>query len=136
MPPFSDGNCDKRSLVVKPRESLAEYVRRIREEKRLSLADVQIASGNCISNTHISRIENAEVKSVSVDRLSALAKGLGVPEEEVFAVARGTLHKEQFATAERQLLHYFRELPSDKQSDALIIVRALHHEYSSQRGPR
>lgn len=70
-------------------ESLAEYVQRVRNEKNLSLMDVSRRSGGLIANAHISRIENGWVKSVGVEKLKALAKGLGVPEEEVFAAARG-----------------------------------------------
>jgi transcriptional regulator with XRE-family HTH domain len=70
-------------------ETLAEFVRRIRNEKRLSLNDVQRQSGNQIANSYVSRIENGIVKNVTPEKLKALAKGLQISEEEIFAVVRG-----------------------------------------------
>lgn len=70
-------------------ESLADYVRRVRQEKGLSTLDVERNSGNQITDGYVSQIENSYVKNVSPKKLQALAKGLGVSEEEIFAVARG-----------------------------------------------
>jgi transcriptional regulator with XRE-family HTH domain len=79
----------KQPFVNRERETLADYVRRVREEKGLSLNQVRIRSGYQIANSYISRIENGEVTNVGLDKLRSLAKGLNVSEEEVFAVARG-----------------------------------------------
>lgn len=73
----------------KSKESLADYVRRVRAEKKLSTTDVERQSGNKISDSYVTRIENSYVKNVSPEKLQALAKGLGVSEEEIFAIARG-----------------------------------------------
>ncbi len=58
-----------------------------------------------------------------------LARGLGVPEEEVFAVARGKSLEEPSAR-EQKLLAYFRELPRERQEDFMRIVKTLHSEHS------
>ncbi|HEX8746842.1 MAG TPA: helix-turn-helix transcriptional regulator [Pyrinomonadaceae bacterium] len=81
------------------KEDLADYVRRVREGKRMSLTDVEKQSeraGNKIAGSYVSRIENRHQRpeGISSDKLDALAKGLGVPPEEVFAVARGESPKE------------------------------------------
>jgi transcriptional regulator with XRE-family HTH domain len=70
-------------------ENLADYVRRIRQEKGLSTLDVERNSGNQITDGYVSQIENDYVKNVSLQKLKALAKGLGVPEDELLTVARG-----------------------------------------------
>lgn len=70
-------------------ETLAEFVSRVRQERRLSLNDVVRQSGNQIANSHVSRIENGLTTNVTTEKLRALAKGLGVSEEEIFTVARG-----------------------------------------------
>src|SRR5919206_2156312 len=72
-------------------EDLADYLRRVRNEKGMSQRDVEIKSGNRISKGYIGQIENREVlgHSVTPQKLQALAVGLGVSEDEVFAVARG-----------------------------------------------
>lgn len=68
---------------------LALFVRRMRIEKRLSLNDVVRESGNKITNAYVSRIENGHVQSPSPPMLVALAKGLGVSEDELFVLVRG-----------------------------------------------
>jgi transcriptional regulator with XRE-family HTH domain len=72
-------------------EDLANFVRRNRNEKRLSLRDVEINSGGTISKGYVGQIENRTVlgQAVTPQKLAALAKGLRVSEDEVFAVARG-----------------------------------------------
>jgi transcriptional regulator with XRE-family HTH domain len=77
------------SVNSKSTETLPDYVRRVRTEKRLSTVDVERQSGNRISDSYVTRIENGYVKNVSPEKLKALAKGLGVSEDEIFAVARG-----------------------------------------------
>jgi transcriptional regulator with XRE-family HTH domain len=70
-------------------ESLADFVRRVRSEKGFSLSDVRRNSGLQIANSYVSRIENGEVTNVTPEKLKALAKGLKVSEDEIFAIARG-----------------------------------------------
>jgi len=52
-----------------------------------------------------------------------------VPEEEVFAVARGKPLDEPSAR-EQRLLSYFRELPRERQDDFMRIAQTLHREHS------
>jgi len=87
-----------------------------------------------------------------------LAKGLGVPEEEVFAVARGktfwsagTCHRfvrrldyepcqeavtsprtPKYITGNCEMTYssYFRELPRERQDDFMRIAHTLHREHS------
>jgi len=84
------------SLMVKEegaseasKEDLADYVKRIRRERGLSLKDVVRRSEGRISNGYVSQIENRYYINPTRDKLIALAKGLGVSEDEVFSVARG-----------------------------------------------
>ncbi len=81
-------------IVDTQRPDLANYVKRVRTEKRLSLKAVERQSGrrgNQIASSYVSRIENgvADPTGITPKKLSALALGLGVPEEEIFAIARG-----------------------------------------------
>lgn len=74
-----------------PVEDLADYVKRVRHDRGLSQRDVEFKSGNKISKGYIGQIENREVlgQSVTPQKLQALAVGLGVSEDEIFAIARG-----------------------------------------------
>lgn len=86
---FRDENVNCRAVNMQRQETLAEFVKRVRNEKRLSLNDVQRQSGNQIANSYVSRIENGIVTNVTPEKLKALAKGLHISEEEIFAVVRG-----------------------------------------------
>jgi transcriptional regulator with XRE-family HTH domain len=70
-------------------EDLSGYVRRILSQKRLSFRDVQRRSGGRITQGYVGAIVNGRYANPSVEKLKALAAGLGESEEEVFRVARG-----------------------------------------------
>jgi transcriptional regulator with XRE-family HTH domain len=108
-----------------PITSLADYVRRVRNEKNLSLAQVSAGSHGRISKTHINRIENGTVASVSLLKLRALARGLGVSEDDLIAVAQGKSPRVEATGNEARLLNYFRQLGTDRQKEVLVIIRAL-----------
>lgn len=108
-----------------PVHSLADYVRRTRLEKNLSLSCVSAKSRGQIGKTHINRIENGIVTRVSLSKLRALALGLSVPVEEILEVAQGNLPGVATCTNEATLLRYFRQLSVDRQRDFVIMVRAL-----------
>lgn len=76
-------------LSTMSNESLADFVRRIRIDKNLSTGDVARRSLGEITDAYVSRIENGYVKNVSLEKLSALAKGLGVAEAAIIRVALG-----------------------------------------------
>jgi transcriptional regulator with XRE-family HTH domain len=108
-----------------PITSLADYLRRLRNEKNLSLAQVSARSRGQISKTHINRIENGTVARVSLIKLRALALGLGVPEDDLIAVAQGKLPLTDATENEAMLLSYFRQLAADRQEDVLVMLQAL-----------
>jgi len=73
--------------MAKKKEDLAEYVRRILREKPLTTRDVQDRAkrkGKRITHSYVSRIISRTVTNLTVDKLKALAAGLGVREKEVF----------------------------------------------------
>src|SRR5436190_6243286 len=110
--------------------SLPDYVRRLRHERNLSLAEVSARSRGKIGKTHINRIENGLVSSVSLARLRGLALGLGVPDDEIISVAQGKFPSSESKAAEARLLIYFRHLSSERQLDVLEMLRALANRSS------
>lgn len=70
-------------------ETLSKFVKRIREARKLSTLDVQKASDNRISDAYVSQIENGNVKNVSLEKLTALANGLDIPEIDIIRAALG-----------------------------------------------
>lgn len=129
---------DRYSAVNSERpESLADFVRRVRSEKRLSLNDVQRLSGNQIANSYVSRIENgiADAEGVTPKKLQALARGLQVSEEEIFAVARGKslAAPEVFDSEIYVMFRGFDELSDEDKTDLLGTIRMLAAEVQRRR---
>lgn len=108
-----------------PVSCLADYVRSVRNEKHLSLAEVSARSRRRISKTHINRIENGTVTRVSLLKLGALSRGLDVPEDELIAAAQGKSPTVEPQASDAELLEYFHQLSRDRQQDVLLILRAL-----------
>jgi transcriptional regulator with XRE-family HTH domain len=105
---------------------LAEYVRRVRQEKGFSTPDVERNSGNQITDGYVSQIENEYVKNVSPAKLKALAKGLQVNEDEIFAVARGQTTVGELTFDEGRILQSFRSLSPDRRRIALDVMESLN----------
>jgi transcriptional regulator with XRE-family HTH domain len=68
-------------------ERLSRYVKKIMEEKHLTIRDVEIRSGGGIADAYVNQIINGKVKTPSAVKLAALAKGLGVSAFDVFSEA-------------------------------------------------
>lgn len=111
------------------RERLCDFVRRIRNEKGLSLIDVSKQSaifGPSISGSYVSRIERNPKVKVTLDKLTALAHGLGIPVEEMFAHALRTMSRDE--ADELSLVTRFKELPPKRQADVWSILLLWHSE--------
>jgi transcriptional regulator with XRE-family HTH domain len=93
LPPVGSYHSSLFSVDSRRAESLGEYVRRVRTDKGLSTTDVETASrrggAKGISDAYVTRIENGHVTNVSPAKLEALAQGLGVNPEELYARVRG-----------------------------------------------
>jgi transcriptional regulator with XRE-family HTH domain len=76
-------------FVVQDLQGLAAYVSEKMQRQNLSLHDVAKRSGRRISHATVANVVNATSKEVKASTLAGLAKGLGVSEDEIVAVARG-----------------------------------------------
>jgi len=110
-------------------ETLGDYVRRIRIEKRLSCKDIEKQSarfGKRIAGSYVNRIENNPKLNPTAIALKALANGLGVPVPELMARAFGLASFGGYSSEEFSLLTRFRELSPERQHDVLNIVDTFH----------
>ena len=71
------------------RNDLGRYVRRILQQKKLTLREVERKAGGEITNSYISKILNGTVSNLTVEKIAALAHGLGVDGREIFDIAYG-----------------------------------------------
>lgn len=116
-------------LVKRDSECLGEFVRRIRNKKRLSLADVSRQSalfGPPISASYINRIERNPAY-----KLKALAHGLGIPIDEILAHAVGEMSRDEADTV--SLLTRYRELSPERKSDVWDLIELFRG--SPQQNP-
>jgi transcriptional regulator with XRE-family HTH domain len=120
-------------------ERFGDFVRRIRKQKNLSLEAVSRQSarfGPKIAGSYISRIENEPGRKITADRLTALANGLGIPAEELFARATGLIAPGGKSEEQVRLLSMFKELSPERKVDVLEFVEMLHSKESSRRSSR
>jgi transcriptional regulator with XRE-family HTH domain len=109
--------------------SLADYVRRIIDEKDLSYRKVAAQSGGRISHATISDIINGNQRDIKTETLIGLAKGLGVSEDELFAVARGREINGDPTFEEERLLSMFRSLPPEWREELLAHAELTHKRH-------
>ncbi len=93
-------------------ESLSQYVKRVIEEKALTLHDVELLSGKRITDTYVSNILSGEASNPSIDKIQALARGLGVEPVDLFKAAVGNAKADE--RPEREDL-----------TQALMVVRMM-----------
>jgi transcriptional regulator with XRE-family HTH domain len=71
-------------------ETLEAYVRRVMNAKNLKPGDVQRKSKGRVSDSYVGNILSGQARNLTVEKLKALAVGLGVDEEELFFIVRGS----------------------------------------------
>jgi transcriptional regulator with XRE-family HTH domain len=76
-------------LSEQMREDLADYVARIIKEKGLTNQDVADRSQQRISRGYVSQIISRTSRNLTVDKLAALADGLGEPLRKILDAAAG-----------------------------------------------
>ena len=69
--------------------TLSVFVNEVMSQKNLKGIDVEANSGGQITNSYISEIVHGKSKRLSVAKVNALAKGLGVDAVDVFRAASG-----------------------------------------------
>ena len=107
-------------------ERLGDFVRRIRNEKHLSLAEVSEQSalfGPRISASSINRIETDPTRNPTVASLKSLALGLGIPVPELLAHAIKPMSRDEADWL--SLITRFRELSPKRKSDVWMLIELL-----------
>ena len=69
------------------KQRFAEYVKRVMKLKGLTQKDVQRLSGRRITDGYVASITTGRAANLSVEKLKALAYGLGVNLDELFHIA-------------------------------------------------
>ena len=137
--PRVEVNLEPTKMANRSPERLGDFVRRIRKEKNLSLEAVSKQSarfGKRITASYINRIENEPTRKATTDRLTALANGLGIPAQELFARAAGLVAPGGKSDDEIHLLTRYKELSPGRKADVLKLVDLWYSEESPRRSSR
>jgi transcriptional regulator with XRE-family HTH domain len=140
--------------MANAKHGLSEYVKRVMKLKGLTQKDVQRMSGWKITDGYVASITTGRAKNLSVDKLMALADGLGVDSDELFHVACGlqevdesgrssrapdalmileTVQKAVMSPAVTEILHELVRLSPEERAGLLGFMKKLG---SNKRKPR
>src|SRR5215213_8519895 len=120
-------------------ETLSDYVRLKLIEKDLTTRDVQersAAGGEKITQSYISQIVSGTAKNLTLTKLRALARGLGVPIEEVISRAYGETDRNDLAFAQSRfadVYYKFEELSDESKQKVLYLLEILDSEVERLR---
>lgn len=112
-------------------ETLAQFVRRIREKNSWSLSDVARQSGDAISTGYISMIENERVASPSNSKLKALADGLKINVEILRDLSMEI--ENDLTPNEGVLIASFRQMDKRAQSDCLQVLQMMRDSHPDKQ---
>src|SRR4030095_8369384 len=141
--------------MANPRNDLSEYVKRVMKLKGLTQKDVQQMSGWKITDGYVASITTARATNLSVDKLLALADGLGVDYDELFHIASGagkmndgkarstpdslmileTVQQVVMSPVVTQILHEVVRLSNEERAGLLEYVKKLGSKRKSRRKP-
>lgn len=130
------------SMDTKSGVSLADFVRTVRNKKNLSTTQVEMISkqggAKGISDGYISQIETGYIKNVSPEKLKALAKGLGISDEEIFASARGIEANKEIISNERfaMIAEGYSDLPEQARENLEPLLTAIELTIMKESKPK
>jgi transcriptional regulator with XRE-family HTH domain len=120
-------------------ETLSSYVRLKLIEKDLTTRDVQersAASGEKITQSYVSQIVSGTAKNLTLTKLRALARGLGVPIGEVISRAYGETERDDLAFAQSrfaEVYYKFEELNDENKQSVIYLLDILEREVERLR---
>ncbi|HMG34378.1 MAG TPA: helix-turn-helix transcriptional regulator [Blastocatellia bacterium] len=118
-------------------DPLSIYVKRKMVEQNLSRHDVSVRSGGEIADSYVSAIVTGACCNLSVDKLKALARGLGVTEMELAGVAlTGSMEpdpRDQTPPSRSSIILVDLKNKSVLASDVEQIARMAMHLNSKER---
>jgi transcriptional regulator with XRE-family HTH domain len=102
--------------------SLQDYLKQKMREKGLTGKEIERRSNGGITDSYISKLIKGRTKKPSIPKLKALAKGLNVDENELFAAAGGELIEREAISAPT-LVFIMQKLVNN--SDLTTLVQIL-----------
>ena len=121
-----------------PRATLGDYLRKVREERRLTQEQVETRSSGKISREYLSLLERGERRDPRPRILKALAAVYDVPLRTLLVVVQDEMLR-QPVTADippvdeaREIARLYAELDSEGRKQLLDHARLLLHKYKDK----
>lgn len=112
-------------------KTISEYVRRVLDENELSQHDVERRSQGRITNSYLSKLLSGSATNLTVEKLKALADGLGVSHAQIAEVAfelKGSLTQDREEEEFKALFERFRHLSAEQKSELRVLIEMVDHE--------
>ena len=106
----------------------SEYVRRVMKLKGLTQKDVQRMSGGRITDGYVASITTGRATNLSVEKIKALADGLGVDADALFHVACGVTEESGDGRKSTRALDPLKLLETVQKAVASPDVTEILHE--------
>jgi transcriptional regulator with XRE-family HTH domain len=104
-------------------EKLREYVRAVMDKEGISVPDIVSRSEGTIKQSYIFDILSGKTKSISVEKLNALAKGLDIDPVELFKIASGYTPSPDPAREMTAVLKIILGMSSKERSSLLTYLK-------------
>lgn len=113
-------------------ETLSDFVRRVASEKDLTYREVARRSG--LSSPSISDIISGKTRNIKSSTIPALAKGLGVTEEEILAVIGGKpLDYKDPLDEVKVLFNGWAEASDEDRAATMELIRMIAEGFQKKR---
>lgn len=132
----TDENITLCGVHRKRAEGLADYLRgKLKDEPSLTLRKIAERSGGGVTHSYLSKIISGAASNPSVDKLKAIADGLGVSFNEVSAAAGGELLEEPSDIMEEVgvLFYGWDEASDEAKANTRAAIRMIAESFQSQR---
>jgi len=112
-------------------ESFGEFVNRVLREKNLSLSDVERRSEKAISDSYLSFIIQDKCGNLTMSKMRALARGLGVSEVAILKAACGIPLIDATESPGREFAHLvyqYDQLSEEHKAELRPTIQLLSRE--------
>ena len=100
-------------------ENLRKYLKKVVKEDKTPVAHIARASGGTITDSYIFDIMSGKTKHISVEKLQALALGLGIDPPELFKIVTGYTPADDTSQDITQILRIILDM-NPKERKALL----------------
>ena len=104
-------------------ESMAQRIKELRQSRGLTLEQVADVVG--VGKSTVRKWETGMIANMRRDKIASLAKALGTTPEYLMGWTEEKIspHEPELTEGEKLMLELFRQIPKDRQTEALDLLR-------------